>query len=153
MVAFWNPEKKPMPGEELLYAYRLHWGRKPPAAPKLATVQATRTGLGGVVGNKRAYFSWRFAVDFAGGDLALLGKDTKVEAIVSASRGTVELTSARPLHAIKGYRAIFDIRPPDDSTDPIDLRLFLKSVGQPLSETWVYQYNPPAPADRHLDKL
>ncbi len=153
MVAFWNPEKKPMPGEELLFAYRLHWGRKPPAAPRLATVQATRTGLGGAAGVKRSYFSWRFVVDFAGGDLGLLGRDTKVEAVITASRGTIELTSARPLKEINGYRAIFDLKPPDDSTDPIDLRMFLKSVGQPLSETWIYLYNPPAPADRHLNRI
>ena len=50
-----------------------------PARPPLAQVVATRTGLGGVVGQKRTYFSWRFVVDFAGGDLSMFGKDVKVE--------------------------------------------------------------------------
>jgi glucans biosynthesis protein len=43
---------------------------------------------------------------------------------------------------------MFDIRPLDDSTDPIDLRIFLRRNGQALSETWIYQWNPPSPAER-----
>ena len=143
IVAFWNPEAKPQPGQELLYGYKLHWGAKMPYAPKAATVVATRTGIGGVIGKKRTYFSWRFAVDFAGGDFALLGKDVKVVPVISASHGTVEITSARPLHDIKGYRAIFDLKVGDEVKGPIDLRLYLAADGQPLSETWLYQWTPP----------
>jgi glucans biosynthesis protein len=142
IVAFWNPDDKPQPGQELLFGYRLHWGAKMPANPVLAHVAATRTGPGGVVGHKATYFSWRFVVDFVGGDLALLGKNTKVEPVISASRGKIEITSARPLDAVHGYRAMFDVRP-DDSNAPIDLRLYLSADGQPLTETWLYQWTPP----------
>jgi glucans biosynthesis protein len=65
---------KPQPGQELLFGYRLHWGAQMPARPPLAQVVATRTGLGGVVGQKRKYFSWRFVVDFAGGGLSMLAR-------------------------------------------------------------------------------
>ncbi len=147
VVAFWNPQQKPKAGDELLFGYRLHWGAEPPAKPELATTRDSRTGLGGVIGQKREYFSWRFAVDFAGGALELLSQDTKVESVVSASRGRVELVSARPLHAINGYRALFDIVP-DDSLEPIDIRLFLRNGKQALSETWVYQWAPPPKAER-----
>lgn len=140
--AFWNPEKKPQPGEELLFGYKLHWCRQVPIAQPLATVRATRTGIGGVIGQPRKYFSKRFAVDFAGGDFSRLGSDAKVEAVISASRGRIEITSARPLHAIDGWRAMFDLVP-DASEEPIDLRLFLRVDGQPLTETWIYQYTPP----------
>ena len=44
---------------------------------------------------------------------------------------------------------MFDLRPTDDSTEPINLRLYLALEDQPLSETWLYQYNPPPPAERH----
>ena len=148
VVAFWNPAEKPQAGQELLFGYKLYWCRTPPVTPKLATVRSTRDGIGGVIGQVRSYFSWRFAVDFAGGNLAMLGPHTKVEAVIEASRGTVEITSARPLTALSGWRAMFDIRPTDNSTDPINLRMYLKSDGQPLSETWIYQWTPPAPADR-----
>lgn len=148
IVAFWNPEKRPEPGEELLYSYRLHWGSRMPYAPKLAHVVATRTGIGGVIGRKRSYFSWRFAVDFAGGDLARLPKGTEVEPVITASRGEIEITSARPLAAVKGYRAMFDVKPPDDTMAPINLRLYLRSGRRTLSETWLYQWTPPPPERR-----
>lgn len=148
IVAFWNPVAKPRPGQELLFSYRLHWGSRMPFSSPLAHVVATRTGVGGVVGRKREYFSWRFAVDFAGGELARLPKGTKVEAVITASRGGIEITSARPLEAIHGYRAMFDVKPGDDSTQPINLRLYLRSGKGALTETWLYQWTPPTPAER-----
>ncbi len=146
IVAFWNPADPPRPGQELLFGYRLYWGAQVPVTPPLAQVVATRTGLGGIVGQKRAYFSWRFVVDFAGSNLAMLGKDVKLEPVITASRGQVEITSVRPLEAVRGYRAMFDLKPIDDSVAPVDLRLYLRANGQPLSETWLYQWTPP---DRH----
>jgi periplasmic glucans biosynthesis protein len=143
IVAFWNPMHTPQPGQELLFNYRLHWGAHMPVRPSLAQVVATHTGLGGVVGQKRTYFSWRFVVDFAGGDLSMLGKDVKVEPVITASRGQIEIPSARPLDAVQGYRAMFDLKPTDDSLAPVDLRLYLSANGQPLTETWLYQWTPP----------
>jgi len=148
IVAFWNPATKPQAGDELLYGYRMHWGTHMPEVMSLAHTTATRTGLGGVIGQKRGYFSWRFAIDFTGGELATLPTNGTVEPVISASRGAVEITSARPLTSVQGYRAMFDIRPLDDSTDPIDLRLFLRRNGQALSETWIYQWTPPSAAER-----
>jgi glucans biosynthesis protein len=148
IVAYWNPADKPQPGQELLFSYRLHWGARMPFAAPLAQVVATRTGIGGVVGRKRHYFSWRFAVDFAGGQLPTLAKNAKVEPVISASRGEVEITSSRPQLEIKGYRAMFDLKPTDDSVEPIDLRLYLRRDGKPLTETWIYQWTPPPPAER-----
>jgi periplasmic glucans biosynthesis protein len=144
IVAFWNPETQAKPGEEMLYSYRLHWGTKEHVKSPLATVVATRTGIGGVVGKKRTYDSYRFAVDFAGGVLPMIGRDAKVEAKVTASRGKTEITSARPLGSINGYRALFDLVPPaDGSKEPINLQLQLVQDGQILSETWMYQWSPP----------
>lgn len=147
IVAFWNPEQKAQPGQEMLFSYRLHWGSVMPVASPLARVVATRTGIGGIIGQKRRYFSRRFMLDFGGGDLAMLGKDVKVEAVITASRGELELISARPLESIRGYRAMFDLKPVDTSVEPIDLRLYLRADGRPLSETWLYQWTPP-PADQ-----
>lgn len=153
IVAFWCPEKTPQAGDELLYSYRLHWGVQMPFQPTLAQVVATRCGVGGVVGRKRSYYSARFAVDFAGGDLSLLGKDAKIKPVITASRGSVEITSARPLKQIDGYRALFDWVPwvpGDDSEQPVDIRMYLSVDGQPFSETWLYQWSPPPAGERHL---
>ena len=150
IVAFWNPADKPQPGQELLYGYRLYWGSQPPASSPLAHCVDSFTGLGGVVGKKRAHFSWRFAVDFAGGGLAALIDRAEVEAVVEVSRGRTEIVSARPLREIRGYRAMFDVVPPDEGTQQIDIRLYLRSGGRALTETWLYQWNPPPPAERTL---
>ena len=148
IVAFWHPAETPQPNEELLFSYRLHWGTQMPFAPNLAQTVASRTGIGGVVGQQRKYFAWRFTVDFAGGELAGLSTDANVEPVISASRGEIEITSARPQKEIGGWRAMFDLRPTDLSTDPIDLRLYLRLDGQALTETWLYQWSPPPPAER-----
>jgi glucans biosynthesis protein len=143
IVAFWTPEDKPQKAQEYLYGYKLYWTRENPFGPRLATVRATRTGIGGIVGQKRTHFSWRFVVDFAGGDLPLLGDGARIIPVISASRGKVEITSVRPLAPLRQWRAMFDLALSDDSVEPINLRLFLSLEGQALSETWLYQYVPP----------
>ncbi len=150
VVAFWTPQEKPERGEELLYAYRLYWCRYSPVKSGLATTGATRTGIGGVVGQRRTHFSWRFVVDFFGGDLTMLTDADRVIPVISASRGRIEIASARPLRPLNGWRAMFDLAPTDASTEPIDLRLYLSYDGQPLTETWLYQYTPPPPGERSL---
>jgi glucans biosynthesis protein len=143
IVAFWNPKKPLAVGKEHLFSYTLTWGEQPPVQPdKLAQVQATRTGLGGVIGQQRDVFSWRFAIDFGGGGLSMLGADAELEAAITTSSGKVEIASVRPLDSIKGYRAMFDLVP-GESSDPIDIRLQLMLSGQPVSEVWLYQYTPP----------
>jgi glucans biosynthesis protein len=148
IVAFWNPAARPQPGQELLFAYRITWGARPPVESERGLVVATRNGIGGHVGQKRKVFSWRFTVDFVGGLLAGLGKRAKVEPVVSASRGVIELAQAYPQLQLNGYRAVFDLRPTDDSVEPIDLRLYLRVGQDALTETWVYQWTPPPAAER-----
>jgi glucans biosynthesis protein len=115
-----------------------------PAVPKLATAAMTWTGIGGQVGGRREHFSWRFVVDFAGGELAALPRDAKVEPVITLSRGRTEIVSARPLDPIKGWRAMFDVVP-DASAEPIDIRLFLRLGEKALTETWLYQWTPVRP--------
>jgi glucans biosynthesis protein len=125
-------------------SYRLHWGTNMPYNPPLARVVATRTGIGGYVGRPRKYPSWRFVVDFAGGPLAMVGEKVEVEPVISVSRGEIENVSTRP-HA-GGQRTTFDLKAIGNSPAPIDLRMYLRLDGKPLSETWLYQWNPPVAA-------
>jgi len=151
IVAFWTPEDKPQPGVEYLYGYRLYWCRENPHGPRLAEVFATRTGVGGVVGAKRNHFAWRFVVDFAGGDLRSLGEHAHVVPVISASRGRIELSSARRIVPYPTqWRVAFDLALSNDIVDPVNLRLFLSLNGQALSETWLYQDTPPPPAQRKV---
>jgi glucans biosynthesis protein len=147
IVAFWNPADKPQPGQELAWSYRLYWCREAPVQPPLGRCIATRVGVGGTVGQKHDHYSRRFAVDFAGGDLPLVDAGTAVEAVVTVSSGRVEITSARPLEPVHGYRAMFDVVPAA-GTAPVAIRLFLRAGGQPLTETWLYEWVPPPDAQR-----
>ena len=89
IVAFWNPAEAVTKGNEYLYAYRLYWGSKMPATSAArAQPSTTWSGIGGQVGGKRKYFSWRFVVDFAGGDLAALGSTRRSNPLITLSRGT-----------------------------------------------------------------
>ncbi|HEY5265105.1 MAG TPA: glucan biosynthesis protein D [Steroidobacteraceae bacterium] len=150
IVAFWNPQDKPKAGQELLFSYRLYWGTHMPFGSPLAQTIATRTGIGGTVGQKRQYYSWHFAVDFAGSELGALAKDAAVEAVITTSRGTTEHVTAHHVEEFNGYRALFDVRPPEDSIEPIDLRMYLRIDGRPLTETWIYQWTPPSLKERKL---
>jgi glucans biosynthesis protein len=132
----------------MLFSYRLYWGTHMPYSSPLAQTIATRTGMGGVIGQRRQYYSWHFAVDFSGGELGALQRDAKVEAVISTSKGTTENVTAHYVDEIKGYRALFDIRPPEDSNDIIDLRLYLRIDSRPLTETWIYQWMPPSVKER-----
>ena len=149
IVAFWTPAQKPQRGDELAYQYRLYWGGLPPVSSPLAHCVDTYTGLGGVVGQKRTYYSQRFVVDFVGSILEKLPENATVKPVITVSRGEVELASVRPQYEKKGYRAMFDLKP-DDSTSQIDIRLYLEHAGQVLSETWLYQWNPPPLNQRTL---
>jgi glucans biosynthesis protein len=149
IVVFWNPAEKTKAGQEMLFSYRLYWGTRMPYSSPLAQTIATRTGLGGTVGQKRQYYSWHFAVDFAGGELGALARDANVEAVISTTHNsTTEHVTAHYVEEIKGYRALFDIRPADDGNDAIDLRMYLRIDGRPLTETWIYQWTPPPLKDR-----
>jgi glucans biosynthesis protein len=149
IVTFFTPEQPVKAGQELKYAYKLYWGLNPPVVPQLARTSATRLGLGGEVA-KRKHYSERFIVDFTANSAP---PSAAIEPVVQVSRGAVELASARVLK-IEGaptrYRAVFDVVPPDDSTNPIEIRMFLRSGGQPLTETWLYHWVPPAAKDRKL---
>ena len=58
---------------------------------------------------------------------------------------------ARFMAAVQGWRAMFDVVPDANSTEPIALRLFLRAGGQPMTETWLYEWTPPPPGERALE--
>lgn len=150
IVAFWKPAQEIKRGQELLYSYNMYWGSHSPKHSPRAQVVNTFTGIGGVMGKKRHHYSKRFAIDFAGGSLAKLDQNTKVKAVINTSKGKIEIESARPLSAINGYRVMFDYVPEDNTETPVDMNVYLEANGKALSETWQYQWTPPAGKDREL---
>lgn len=150
IVAFWTPKTPVKAGQSLNYGYKLYWSALPPVSTPLAHVAATRSGMGGFTEGWAPgehypdVWARRFAVDFAGGGLDKLPDGTPIEPVVTVSNGEVKDFSILWLPDIKGYRVLFDWYPTNDKVDPVNMRMFIKTADRTLSETWLYQYFPPA---------
>ena len=91
-------------------------------------------------------------MDFIGPDLTQLAKDEAIDRLavdVSASNGSISYRALHPLAEIGGVRAVFDWTPKSRDTTPVTLRAYLKEGDDARSVTWLYQFVPPEPADRH----
>lgn len=141
-VVYWNPEEPFGPGQERVFRYRLSWGSAPPAGPLAARVIATRIGAGGIPGQKNRIPSRKFVIDFEGGRLPRLAETASVEAVITVSRGEVKEPAARPVRGTPYWRCNFDLI--SEGREPVDLRCYLKDEDGALTETWLYQWTPPA---------
>jgi glucans biosynthesis protein len=142
IVAMWVPEKPATAGSESHLRYKMYWVAETPFPAPLARCVATRLGNGGQPGQPRPKGVRKFIVEFLGGPLERLPFGVKPEPVLWASRGTFSyvLTEAVPDDVNGHWRAWFDLTA--EGTDPIEMRCYLKSGDQTLSETWVYQYLP-----------
>ncbi len=143
VVAMWVPAQPVPPGAELHLNYKLYWLAEQPFPSTLGRVVATRLGRGGQPGLPRPAGVRKFMVEFLGGPLATLPYGVKPELVVSASRGTFgnyQLVEAVPDGVPGHWRAQFDLLA--EGPDPVEMRAFLKSGDQPMTETWLFQYHP-----------
>ncbi|MFC0266442.1 glucan biosynthesis protein [Kushneria aurantia] len=154
--AFWQPSQPVEAGQALHYSYNLYWSPRPPVKPSLGQVDKTWSGMGAVrdgwIPGEHNPETWakRFAIDFRGEPIASMPDDADIGAVISASRGETQLVSVTRLRApLNMWRAQFDWYPQSDSVEPVTLRLYLQQGDQTLSETWLYQFVPPAPANRN----
>lgn len=139
--AFWVPEAPVQAGDQFTYAYRLYWlADEPFPAEGIATVAATRIGRGGEPGKPRPEGVHKFVVEFEGAVLAEFHRDSGLDPDVTASRGTVSYVFAEAVGETGRWRAQFDLAV--DGADPVELRLYLKAQNRPVSETWLYQFDP-----------
>ncbi|TCL06057.1 MULTISPECIES: glucan biosynthesis protein D [Sodalis] len=153
IVCFWQPAEPIVAGREYTYRYRLYWSGEPPVVSGMARVMATRTGMGGFpegwAPGEHYPASWarRFAVDFVGGDIKAAAPKG-IEPVINASAGKIDNIEILFVEPMDGYRILFDWIPDSDKTDPVELRMFLRTGVTALSETWLYQYFPPPPDKR-----
>jgi len=138
IVAYWVPKAEVKAGSEWIYRYRLHWAGDEPYNGSLARVAATWTGRGGF-GPPRPRNLRRVVIDFEGVPVADLPESARdeVEVVVTPERGSLGKIYSHRLVGTKRWRAIFEIALPD--RNPVDVRVYLRMKGQPLSETWIGQ--------------
>lgn len=143
IVAYWRPAAPARAGASYRLKYRLHWLADEPFAPRVARAVTTRIGRGGEPGTVRPQGAYKFVVDFAGPALDPLWGDTvKASPVVTASRGTLGRAFIEPVPGTRRWRAVFDLKA--EGTEPVELRLYIQGNGDALTETWLYQFRPPA---------
>ena len=141
IVAMWVSDKPAKAGENYHYRYRLHWLSDEPFPSNLARCKDTRLGRGGVPGSLRPQNSRKFVVSFQGEIFKHLPKGSEPTPVIWGSRGRFENIKSLPVADGKGdWMVQFDLVA--EPGDPVELRLFLKSADETISETWIYQYLP-----------
>ncbi|MGH8807721.1 MAG: glucan biosynthesis protein G [Noviherbaspirillum sp.] len=135
VVAFWVPDALPRAGAPFDVEYRLLWQMDADKHPPLSWVTQTRRGHGWL---RKPDDSIALSVDFEGPALKKLAADAPVEAIVSVDGNgrLMEVNSIRN-NISGGWRMTVRLRRVDDKK-PVELRGFLHSNNNTLSETWSY---------------
>lgn len=119
IVAFWNPEKMPEPGQPLENNYRLHWTMDEAAlhSPDIAWVKQTMRSTGDVKQSnliRQPDGSVAFLVDFEGPVLAALASDTQLRSQVSVGdNADLAESSLRYNPETKGWRLTLRLKVKD----------------------------------------
>jgi periplasmic glucans biosynthesis protein len=135
IVAYWIPDGHASPGAPYDFEYRVLWQKDAAKRPPSSWVTQTRRGRGYV---KDDDGSIGFIIDFDGPALRKLAPDARVEDVVS-SDANAEIVEhfARRNDATGGWRVSLRLRRLDEDK-PIELRAFLRTGNNTLSETWSY---------------
>ncbi len=142
IVAFWVPNRTINAGESLNYRYRLHAQLNDIYRPPLARTVRTRIGSPEIPGTEDRFAPEvrLFVVDFQGGELKYLASAQPVEAVVIHSGGRVFDKVVIHNEVTGGWRAMFRFDP--EGGTPVDLKMFLKLRGEPVTESWTYLWTP-----------
>jgi glucans biosynthesis protein len=142
IVAYWVPKQAPAPGAPIALEYRMHWELEGVPSAAGATVLQTRRGhgyrQGAIPPNKL-----QFQIDFVGGALPDLPKDTAIEVVASGNDNVRKLHAhAYPNPHTRGWRVSLEFER-IDTAKPVELRAQLRDAGGVmLSETWSYALAP-----------
>jgi glucans biosynthesis protein len=132
IVAYWKPRDPPVPGHEMHFTYKVSALLAGPEQVHLLRVASTR--IQPEVGDIPA----RFVVDFAGTPPHPVELNARSVVKVQVSQGQVRNLVVQTNDAIGGWRVFFDLTGGGDNRT--ELRFRLEAAGEPMSETWVYDY-------------
>jgi glucans biosynthesis protein len=135
IVAFWLPDAPPKPGSPLELEYRLLWQAETERRPNTAWVTQSRRGQGY---SRKKDESIGFFVDFEGPALKKLTPDAAVEAVVTSdTNGKILETNTYSNTETGGWRMAVRMRRVDNKK-PVELRGYLQTNNNALTETWSY---------------
>ena len=143
IVAYWVPEKRPVPGERFEFSYRITSLLKDDKLSPRANAIATRFSSAQRPGSddKEKLLGRLFVIDFAGRDFDYLDAAQPVEGVVWSSSGTINNVIAHKNDNTGGWRLTFDFFPEKGKTYA-DFRGYLKLGDKALTETWTYLWTP-----------
>ncbi len=144
IVAYWVPKTLPAPGRPLAVNYLVHWQgaawQRPPGGAWTVQTRAGR-GFQALEPDESKY-----VIDFDGPRLrsvATAADSPEVKPVVTAS-ANAQLLEARafPNEATGGWRVALRVKRLP-SNEPVELRAFLQSRDEALTETWTHLIPPP----------
>jgi periplasmic glucans biosynthesis protein len=132
MVAYWLPRGLPAEGQPLDLVYRIYFDSVGPTDLVLGRVTATRIGSGDKEDWKR------LVVDFEGGKIKTLPDSAPVKAVVTSGKNGQLVQQNVARNAVSGgWRLAFQVKP--EKGKPLEIRAYLQSGKDILTETWSYQ--------------
>jgi glucans biosynthesis protein len=135
VVAYWVPDKPPQVKEPYDFEYRLSWQKNPETRSALSWVAQTRRGGRST---HSAEQSIGYVIDFEGPALKKLPADATLEGVVSIDSNAKLLEHTVYRNEVTGgWRLALRLRRLDESK-PAELRGYLRSGNEALSETWSY---------------
>lgn len=136
IVAYWVPAEPVKAGREYTFSYRLIWLNDVMKDKELASVTATRTGIGGVSGVNTDNTDRKFVIDFTGKELDEKYADKNIKPEVSVNTGKINGVSSVYNPVTKGVTVYIDYQPVNGD----EIRVLLTKDGKPVSEVWSYQW-------------
>lgn len=131
VIAYWQMSETLRKGERMEFTYSLDWGRDAPVRSPRAEVHSTRTGVAESTGRRL------FIVDF---NVADASKSEDLVPDIWSSVGSAQNVSLTPDLRNNRVRLSFELDTSGNA--PAELRAVLNRVNQPVSETWLYRWNP-----------
>ena len=142
IFAFWAPNESPEPGKPYNFAYRMSAALGQPQLSPVGRALYTRRISARPAGASSSETNpniRRFMVEFGEGELAYyLNDSASVELVATASTGAIASTTLAPNPHTKGFRAIIDVTL--EAGQSTQLRAYLRSGSQRLTETWAYAW-------------
>lgn len=135
IVAYWVPDTLPKPREPYTFEYRVSWQKETDTRPPSSWVVQTRRGKSF---SKHSDHSIGLILDFDGPALQKLAPDAKLEAVISVDANGQLAENTLYRNTVTGaWRQSIRVRRIDNDK-PIELRSYLRSGTNAISETWSY---------------
>ncbi|MCH6257109.1 glucan biosynthesis protein G [Puniceicoccaceae bacterium K14] len=137
VVAFWESEKTPKQGENLIYEYSLHWTKQRTPSGK-SVPYATSSRAGYADENQRDIL---YIVDFAAGDEYTFSPENRPKVDARASSGASLVFADVAWNAEAGaWRLTLRVHAEGGSSAPVELSCQLNFGDGVSSELWNYQW-------------